>query len=138
MLTAVFGLIGVIVGGLITAGASYILEERRANREEALARNKLRLHLFDRRYKIYEATQAFLRVGVKDNAHIETHLAEFNRETTAAEFLFDADVVNYLQQIRERVEAEPQGAALWLSDPKRIPEMRETFVRYLGFQNVKA
>jgi hypothetical protein len=35
ILTAVFTLIGVIVGGGITAGANYILEERRANREKS-------------------------------------------------------------------------------------------------------
>ena len=40
ILTAVFGLIGVIVGGFITAGANYILAERRANREESREQRK--------------------------------------------------------------------------------------------------
>jgi hypothetical protein len=40
IVTAVFGLIGVIVGGLITGVMSYILEKRRANREEAKEKRK--------------------------------------------------------------------------------------------------
>jgi hypothetical protein len=40
ILTAVFGLIGVIVGGAITAGVDYFLEERRAYREETKERRK--------------------------------------------------------------------------------------------------
>ena len=40
LLPAVFGLIGVIVGGLITAGVDYFLEERRAYRDETKERRK--------------------------------------------------------------------------------------------------
>jgi hypothetical protein len=102
-----------------------------------VADNKLRFDLFDRRYKVYEATQKFLRMGVEEDALIDKHLVDFNRETAAAEFLFDGDVVNYLQRIRGRVQAEGRGAAVWLSDPKRIPEMTKAFAPYLGFPSVR-
>jgi len=36
----VFGLLGVIIGGAITAGVDYFLDERRANREEAKEQRK--------------------------------------------------------------------------------------------------
>ena len=100
-----------------------------------VARNKLRLDLFDRRYKVYEATRAFLRDSVQTSAQLQHFLSVFNDETSNAEFLFRTDVVNYLAQIRN--EAQAEGAALWLSDPKRITETTGAFAPYLGFQNVK-
>jgi hypothetical protein len=100
-----------------------------------VARNKIRLDLFDRRYKVYEATVRFLRVSVQDFAHIDLHLSVFNDETSNAEFLFDTDVVNYLEHIRQ--QAQNEGAAIWLSDPDRITATTKTFAPYLGFPNVK-
>jgi hypothetical protein len=40
ILTAVFGLLGVIVGGLITGAVTYFVEEQRANRDETKERQK--------------------------------------------------------------------------------------------------
>jgi hypothetical protein len=40
LLPAVFGLIGVIIGGLITGGVTYLIEERRADRDETKERRK--------------------------------------------------------------------------------------------------
>jgi len=40
LLPAVFGLIGVIVGGLITGAVTYIVEQQRANRDETKERRK--------------------------------------------------------------------------------------------------
>jgi hypothetical protein len=161
MLPAVFGLLGVIVGGLITAGANYILEERRANREEALARNKLRLDLFDRRYKIYEATSRFVDSINNDPGNVDSYLNAFNAGTSNAGFLFDADVVNYIKQVREkavhmrtaltlyeaeerksqpneaeRVRKRYEADRAWLIE--QATAMTKTFTPYLGFQNVKA
>jgi hypothetical protein len=40
ILPALFGLIGVIVGGLITAGVTFLIEEKRASRDETKERRK--------------------------------------------------------------------------------------------------
>lgn len=163
LLPAVFGLLGVIVGGLIAARANYILEDRRANREEALARNKLRLDLFDRRYKIYEATSKFVDSINNDPGNVDSYLNAFNAGTSNAGFLFDADVVNYIKQVREKAahmrtaltlyeaeerKSQPNEAErvrniegyeadrAWLIE--QATAMIETFTPYLGFQNVKA
>jgi hypothetical protein len=45
ILPALFGLIGVIIGGAITAGVDYILEERRAHRDEIKERRKRSIDL---------------------------------------------------------------------------------------------
>ena len=67
-----------------------------------IADNKLRLDLFDRRYKVYEATRKFLAVIISEATFTQSQLVEFDIGTSDAEFLFEADVVNYLKQIRER------------------------------------
>jgi hypothetical protein len=43
-----------------------------------VARNKLRLDLFDRRYKVYEATQKFVDSINNDPAHVDSYLNDFN------------------------------------------------------------
>ena len=67
-----------------------------------VAHDKLRLDLFDRRYKVYDATRRFLSVIAKPERFEDSFLAEFYAATSDATFLFDTDVSEYLQQIRER------------------------------------
>jgi hypothetical protein len=67
-----------------------------------VALNKLRLDLFDRRYKVYDATRKFLAVIFKEATFTDSQLFEFYGGTSDAEFLFDTDVVDYLEQIRNR------------------------------------
>jgi hypothetical protein len=123
-----------------------------------LAHNKLRLDLFDRRYKIYEATSKFVDAIVNDSAHdVDSHLNDFNAGTSNAEFLFDTDVLNYIQQVRTHAvgmrtacvlyESQPEGDErtrnvqryeadlLWLIEQSTA--MTKTFAPYLGFSNVK-
>jgi hypothetical protein len=45
ILAAAFGLLGVIIGGAITAGATYLVEERRALRKETKDRRKRLIEL---------------------------------------------------------------------------------------------
>src|SRR4051812_29661402 len=67
-----------------------------------LAHSKLRLDLFDRRYKVFDATRIFLAVIGRDSRFEESHLFEFDAGTSDAEFLFGSDIVNYLAEIRKR------------------------------------
>ncbi len=67
-----------------------------------VALNKFRLDLFDRRYKVYDATRKFLSAIVGEATFTDRQLVEFYGETSDAGFLFDADVVDYLEQIRKR------------------------------------
>ena len=99
-----------------------------------VARNKLRLDLFDRRYKVYEATRTFLHLSIAEHSKIDWHLSNFKNATAHAEFLFGSDVVNYLGKIRKWGEEDD---AISLSDPVRITEMSNAFAPYLGFANIK-
>ena len=123
-----------------------------------VADDKLRLDLFDRRYKVYDATRKFLAVILREASFTDSQLLEFYAGTSDAEFLFGADVVNYLDQIRHRAidmrtaqqlfEPLPVGVErsrhvqtahdnlLWLND--QITAMTKTFTPYLGFANVRS
>ena len=123
-----------------------------------VADNKLRLDLFDRRYKVYDTTRKFLAIIIRDATFTDSQLFEFYGGTSDAEFLFRADVVEYLSKIRNRAvdmqaaqqlfEPLPVGdersrhvqAAhdhrLWLGD--QITAMTKVFTPYLGFANVRS
>jgi hypothetical protein len=124
-----------------------------------VADNKLRLDLFDRRYKVYEATRKFLAVITREAAFAQSQLIEFDIGTSDAEFLFRADVAAYLAEIRKRAlhmrtarqllespcasddersrhaQAEHDDL-LWLGD--QITAMTKNFAPYLGFANVRS
>ena len=67
-----------------------------------IARHRLRLDLFDRRYKIYDATRKFLSIILREARFDDSQLFEFYAGTSDAEFLFNSAVVNYLEQVRKR------------------------------------
>src|SRR5437868_3401142 len=122
-----------------------------------VADNRLRLDLFDRRYKVYDATRKFLATILREANFTDSQLFEFYAGTSDAEFLFGAKVVDYIGQIRERAlhmrtaqqlfEPLPVGEErsrhvqkhhddlVWLTE--QIEEMSKTFAPYLGFQSVK-
>jgi hypothetical protein len=122
-----------------------------------VADNKLRLDLFDRRYKVYDATRKFLLAILTKASFTLSELFEFNAGTFDAEFLFGADVTEHLEKIRKRAvdlqtaqriyEPLPVGdersrhvqAAhddlLWLTD--QLTAITKTFAPYLGFANVR-
>ncbi len=122
-----------------------------------VARNKLRMDLFDRRYKVYDATRLFLSVILRDATFKDSDLFSFYAGISDAEFLFRADVTDYLGQIRKRaldmrthqkayehlsvgdersrhVQAE-NDQLLWLSE--QLTAMAKTFAPYLRLAHIK-
>ena len=57
-----------------------------------LADNKLRLDLFDRGYKVYDATRNFVAVIIKEATFTDSQLVDFNIGTSDAKFLFGPDI----------------------------------------------
>ena len=122
-----------------------------------VAETKLRLDLFDRRYKVYDAARKFLAVIIREAAFTNAELIEFNVGTSDAEFLFRADVVDYLGQVRKHAvhmqtaqrifEPLPVGEErsrhvqaqhddlVWLTE--HITELPKMFALYLGFANIR-
>ena len=122
-----------------------------------VARNKLRMDLFDRRYKVYEATRQFLSVILRDATFKDSDLFTFYAGISDSEFLFRSDVVDYLTQMRKRAiemqlhqklcEPLPLGderprhvqaahdQLLWLDE--QLTAMSKTFAPYLGLSHIK-
>jgi len=122
-----------------------------------VASSKLRLDLFDRRYKVYDATRKFLACIVRDASFTDAQLLEFYGGTSDAEFLFGPEVVDYIAVIRKRAlgmrthqkvyEPLPVGdersrhvqsehdELLWLGE--QLTAMTKTFTPYLGFSHIR-
>ena len=122
-----------------------------------IARHRLRLDLFDRRYKVYDATRKFLSIILREARFEDSQLFEFYAGTSDAEFLFDSALVDYLEQVRKRavnmrthqrvyehmpvgdersrhVQAEHDDL-VWLMD--QLTAMTQVFSPYLSFSHVK-
>jgi hypothetical protein len=123
-----------------------------------LAQHKLRLELFDRRYRVFQALRKFLSAILSHARFSDAELFEYYAGTSDAEFLFGADVVDYLSQVKGRAlgmqlhqklyaplpvgeERSKHVAAehvelLWLND--QLVEMTRVFRPYLSFSEIKA
>jgi hypothetical protein len=126
-----------------------------------VARNKLRLDLFDRRWRVFEATSKFVNAISNDPRNVGSYLNDFKSGTSNAEFLFDSDVVDYIKLVRERAvdmqtahtlfesERKDEAARIrniekfaseqkWLIKQVQSGAMTKSFASYLSFANIKA
>jgi hypothetical protein len=67
-----------------------------------LADVRLQHDLYDRRYKLYESTKTFVLRVCRERAVDTESIFTFVRDTGDAVFLLDADMVNYIDEIRVR------------------------------------
>lgn len=88
--------IQVVFTGVIAVAAVYI-----AWRQAEIARAKLRLDLFDRRFRVYRGLMDLLD-AVSQETPLDAPLSTFYRETDEKRFLFDSDIVDYLKEVREK------------------------------------
>ena len=72
-----------------------------AYKQWRLAENKLKLDLFEKRYKVFEATRKFLSVILREATFQNTDLFEFYAGTADAAFLFKDDIISFLDSIRD-------------------------------------
>jgi hypothetical protein len=122
-----------------------------------LARHKFRLDLFDKRYRIYEATAQFLAVIMAHANFQDEDLRVFSIGTRDAIFLFPKRVTDRIHQIRCRAldmrlfqtqfEHLPVGEERsklvdknhvelkWLLD--QMEELANIFKPYLGFERTR-
>jgi hypothetical protein len=122
-------------------------------RQWRLAKDKFRLDLFEKRYKVYEAALIYLSAVVAHADVRNDDLHNYNRGTMDAVFLFGPEINNYIKELRRRslqmqlyqkmftplpVGTERSGLVqqetdelMWLSD--QFLELPLIFERYLGF-----
>ena len=128
-----------------------------ALRQWLVARYKLRLDLFEKRYKVYEASAQFLSVIVSRANFNDDDLRAFNIGTRDVVFLFPKRINDYLHKIRcraldmrlfqQQFTPLPVGEErtklvqkhhdelVWLGD--QLTKLPEVFASFLGFASVK-
>jgi hypothetical protein len=83
---------------------------------------KLQLDRYDRRLRIYEEVVAFIVLACRDFKPEIVDVIKFARATAEADFLFPADILAYIDELRKRA-LESRVAHLEYRDmTQRIPE----------------
>ena len=122
-----------------------------------LARHKFRLDLFDRRYKIYEATAKFISIIFARANFTDEDLWDFCNGTRDSVFLYPKAIKDYLDEVKGRaldmrsfaiqlqdlpvgkersdLVDRNHGEMVWLTD--QMAALPERFSPYLGFQSAK-
>jgi hypothetical protein len=124
-------------------------------RQYLVAREKLKLDLFEKRFAVFEAAQKFLETVVRDPPVGWDEQQEFLRGTQVAAFLFGPKVVEYLDgqlnqkalkimALRQGYEQRPPGAEREAQEnevyelvqklAEELPKLPEHFAPYLRFR----
>lgn len=136
----VFSAFGTFIIGLIVAYIAY--QQHKTNKD------KLRLELYNKRFEIYTNLRELLKKYLSRKL-VDNDLIEFNSKIVEADFLFDGDIVNYLNEIfttvayqidfipeyidRSRVKKYEhlEGDSMWLV--QQISNSKSKFSKYLKF-----
>jgi len=68
-----------------------------------IQKDKLRLDLFDKRYRIFRALQDLLSVFIPTGTFTRKDLNKFTNDSSDAEFLFGKDIKIYVDEINQKV-----------------------------------
>ena len=134
---------------MIAGAACYI-----AWRQHRTAEAKLRLDLFDRRFRVYRGLMDLLGDAVREPNISMDALGKFYLATDEKRFLFGKDIIEYLDEVKNKVvalrhaqreieqlpENQQRNAAIeadvnlleWLE--KQIGEAQFRFMKYLDFR----
>ena len=143
-------LISVIIAAIVgvVGFQQYLL----ARRQTALAREKFTLDLFDKRFEVYTATMDLLLRAMSTTDR--TPLIEYLRRTKQADFLFGAEIVNYVDALYQkavdiettravceplppgprRTELAQREERLHIEIADEVPKAKEVFGPYLKFK----
>lgn len=76
-----------------------------AYRNHQVSKNQLKLALYDRRFKVYDAVKQLLVDATKTDSLSTDSVAAYLRGTTEARFLFDPSAVAFMDGIRKKALA---------------------------------
>jgi hypothetical protein len=118
-----------------------------------LARERLKLDLFEKRFVVYKAAQRVLSAVLRDAAVGSPDLLEYRRDSQDAAFLFGQEIVDYLATLDHRIlklgaacdelkdlACGPERSRL--AEEKRrlcadllgeLPKLKDVFAPYLRF-----
>jgi hypothetical protein len=140
-------------------GLTALLAAWIAYQQYRTAKNRLRLDLFDRRWAVYSALIVLVDTVVRNGRAELSEIFEYSAVTSRAEFLFDKQVVDYLERVRkqavelrrlhgqlhdeERFPIGPERNRVAEQDSRllewfvaQVQESRGVFRRYLRFDHI--
>jgi vacuolar-type H+-ATPase subunit I/STV1 len=139
---------------IVAAIVAYI-----AYRQYKTDRYKVKLDLYDRRYKVFDAARQFIAHVIEGDNVKREKIVEFTSATVESVFLFGEDVRKYLDTLLakgarvQRLQTELDSSRLpvgeehskkteeiqeclnWLT--QQLHELKTKFRPYLGFQKLK-
>jgi hypothetical protein len=137
VLTALVSVFSALLTPIIGAIAVYI-----AYQQHVTNRRQLRLALFDKRLKVFNSTAKLIARALQSGRLPEDELLTFLSETRESNFLFGADIEEYITEVYGRA-VDVHAAALG-NDPQRwkermlwfsgqMEEARKKFGKYMAF-----
>jgi hypothetical protein len=149
-LTALAGVLSAFLTPVLAVTAGYI-----AWQQHRTARSKLKLDLYERRFRVYRGVMNLLGAVVRNGATSHDDLAKFYVETDEKRFLLDDSLCAYLTEIREKavklrsvgmlidsrqIAEERRSQAIekdtellqWFET--QIEQVAQRFMKYLGFK----
>lgn len=136
--------------------ASYI-----AYQQYLTSKSKLNLDLYEKRYKVYNATRTFLSTILSRQTYTQEDYNDFFVTTSDSEILFGQKTSNYLKEIRTKAQnmsiakeemkncdfdteerksymLEEQKHRYWLDDQILEGKMNDIFKPHFDFSNIKS
>lgn len=125
--------------------------------QHRLAKEKLKLDLFEKRFSVYKGIQAFLSQIMQEGKFDKTGLLEFYKSTQESDFLFETEISEYIKSIRSKalkmrtIQSKYENMAIGnernqLIDKEHVifnelanelPELTKVFKPYLKFPKWK-
>jgi hypothetical protein len=120
-----------------------------------LATEKLKLELFEKRFAVYRAAQTLLSRVLQDGEVKKLkYIFEYRRDTQVAYFLFDQEIVKYLDSLdrkaldlwakgqaynsmnvcEQRTELVSEAHDICMQLVEELPELKKAFEPYMRFK----
>ncbi len=71
-------------------------------RQHKTARDKLKLDLYDRRFKVYRGLIGLFDAVIRNAKITWEDLARYHSETNEKKFLFEKDILDYMTEVRDK------------------------------------
>ena len=121
LLTPAIGIATVVVA---------VIASRIQRQQAETNRRQYRLALFEKRMKVFEATQTLIATIIRDATIDLNQLFQFLRETRDASFLFGPEIVEYMDDLYRRgTELRARELVNRQEDIERRTELPDNFAR---------
>lgn len=98
-------------------------------RQHQTARNKLKLDLYDRRYKVYLGVRDLLAVAVREARFPNDAFNNYWAATHEGRFLFEGDIRDYLVDVRQRIMELQHAHRVMDANQPALEEKRDEAIK---------